>query len=183
MSANKRSKNHELWVNSTPCHVELYEKEKEKSRLFSRFLRKNSSYTKPKLDFFSKTRVFRLQKSITWQNRNVRLSSFFEKKTRVLKVEFLHFFAIFWSDVKNFKDEGVIKMLHALWEKDEGVIKIEKVRLLCVGWRFFKVEQKSRTLKVGLLKSDFFFRTGGTRNTDYQKSRTISCELWVLQEQ
>ena len=80
----------------------LYEKEKEKSRLFSRFLRKNSSYTKPKLDFFSKTRVFRLQKSITWQNRNVRLSSFFEKKTRVLKVEFFHIFAIFWSDVKNF---------------------------------------------------------------------------------
>ena len=51
-------------------------------------------------------------------------------------------------------------MLHALREKDEGVIKIEKVRLLCVGWRFFKVEQKSRTSKVGLLKSDFFFRVG-----------------------
>ena len=43
-------------------------------------------------------------------------------------------------------------MLHAWREKDEGVIKIEKVRLLCVGWRFFKVEQAKSDFEARLIR-------------------------------
>ena len=62
----------------------------QKTRVFLQKVEHHSPYTEPKLEFWAKTRVFRLQKSTTWQTRNVRLSTFAIKKTRVLKFQKCH---------------------------------------------------------------------------------------------
>ena len=49
----------------------------QKTRVFLQKVEHHSPYAEPKLEFWAKTRVFRLQKSTTWQTRNVRLSTFF----------------------------------------------------------------------------------------------------------
>ena len=46
---------------------------------------------------------------------------------------------------------------------------MKKVRLFCVGWRFFKVEQKSRTFEVRL-----FFRVGRALDIARYISETFS---------
>ena len=60
----------------------------QKTRVFLQKVEHHSPYTEPKLEFWAKTRVFRLQKSTTWQTRNVRLSTFATKKSRTFIIDF-----------------------------------------------------------------------------------------------
>ena len=76
-------------LHTTKAHPTRKTRE-QKTRVFLQKVEHHSPYTEPKLEFWAKTRVFRLQKSTTWQTRNVRLSTFAIKKTRVLKFQKCH---------------------------------------------------------------------------------------------